>query len=200
LRVISAVGNATVASADSCPNITCAPTDICTYTTITGTAKGFNRFGGSLGNSPMIACISTDTSTTIPNGNDGTSCSPSSGAAVIGTGSTLVTLSMAGQTCTVPGATLSEVQVFNEVWAVGTSTDTKVGRGAGSFNAFANTATGDGSFNVAGNFSAAAPTTKPSSTPTSTASASGSPTPSGSPTASGSPTPSGSPSPSASPT
>jgi hypothetical protein len=189
LRIINAVGNAVVAvPTTGCANITCPATDTCTYVTLTGTAKGFNRFGGSLGNSQMIACISTDTSSILPNGNDSTSCSPSSGTVVLAGSTSTVTLSMAGQTCTIPGTTASDIQVFNETWAVSTSTDAKVGRGAGSFNAFANTVSGDGSFNVAGNFSVASATTGPSSSPTSTASS----TASASPSASASATPSAS--------
>jgi hypothetical protein len=151
LKVVSGVGALTVAPATSCVNIICPTGDVCDFVTITGTSKNFNRFGGFKGDSSLLLCESTDTTLAIPNGNDTTTCSPSSGIGVLTSGSNTISFNIAGQTCTVPGTLASGIEVFNQTFAITGSTAKNVSTGGGSFNAWSNGTSG--TFNFAGNYS-----------------------------------------------
>jgi hypothetical protein len=151
LKVVSGVGTLTVATATSCVDIICPTGDVCDSVTITGTSKNFNRFGGFKGNSSLLLCESTDTTLSIPNGNDTTTCSPSSGIGVLTSGSNTISFNMAGQTCTVPGTLAPGIKVFNQTFAITGSTAKNVSTGGGSFNAWSNGTSG--TFNFAGNYS-----------------------------------------------
>jgi hypothetical protein len=149
VKIVSGAGTLTATTVTTCPNIVCPTGDVCDAVTILGTSKNFNRFGGFKGNSTFTLCESTDTTLAIDNGNDSTTCSPSSGIGILTSGTNTLTFNMAGQTCTVPGTLAVGIEVYNQTFAITGSTSSKVSSGGGSFNAFTNA--GIGTFNFAGN-------------------------------------------------
>jgi hypothetical protein len=150
VKVVSGVGTLTASTVTSCINNVCPSGDNCTSVLILGTSKNFNRFGGFKGNSTFSLCESTDETLEISNGNDTSSCAPSSGVGILTSGNNTLTFNMAGQTCTLPGALAAGISVYNQTFAITGSTATKVSTGGGSFNLWSNGASG--TFNFAGNY------------------------------------------------
>ena len=162
LEKLNAIGNATEATALTCTNVPCTSPDTCDFYTMTGTVSSFTSFGPAMVNPNIFICISEDTTNASSNGNDGTTCAPASGTVLL-TGSTkkTVTMSLAGQVCTLPDTAPSTVvSVVSAAFAITRNSPLlkTVSRGSGSFSAFFNSVSGsasgnDATFTFNGNFS-----------------------------------------------
>jgi hypothetical protein len=154
VKSLVAIGNASASSTTGCTGIACPTNDACVLYSMVGTLQGFSRFGPALQNANVMICISQDTTTPQPNGNALSDCYSSSGVmSLTGKPGATVSIGFAGETCTIPGQSTENVEVVNTAFAVIDSTVKMVSRGSGSFTAFLNTATGDATFSLSGNYS-----------------------------------------------
>lgn len=156
LRVLTAIGNATVTTGNPCTAPLCPGTDVCVTTQLTGHVVSFNSFGPQLMNPTATICITEDTTESVAlNG-----CAPAGGTLQLsGSGGNAVSFLLAGQMCAlVPPPTVTTLSVINAAFDIANGAGL-VRRGSGVFSAFVstittmNTTTSDASFTLNGNFS-----------------------------------------------
>jgi hypothetical protein len=159
-RASTGIGDVVVASALSCPNISCPTGDTCSFQTLTGTASTFTRFGAALSKANVVACLVINTTVTSANGNNGTPspggdavCSPASGTAVItatGKSGQAVNIAFAGEACTNAVPLAAHKTLVDTAYVITASTTTGVSTGQGSLTMAFDSVLKAGAFSFSG--------------------------------------------------